>query len=136
MMIQVEESKQPTVEEEGEQMWDWELAQQIQQLIEVTDMELEQKPQHEDVDLMPRAPQVIPQSPLAPIIVLAPRKQGDVVLLDDDPIMDVYNLSFNEFQKMIVHARMKHFVDVHASPAFIKGKGDSVRQQEASNYHF
>ncbi len=38
--IQVEESKQLTTEEEGEQKHDRELTEQIEKLIEVTDMEL------------------------------------------------------------------------------------------------
>lgn len=86
----------------------------------MTNMELEQEPQHEDVDLMPRAPQVIPQSSPPPIIEPTPSEQGDVVPLDDDLIMDVYNLSFDEFQKRIVQAGSKHFPNDHASPAFIK----------------
>jgi len=40
-----------------------ELAQQIEDLIEVVNMDLEPKLQDEDVDLMPSAPQVTVQSP-------------------------------------------------------------------------
>lgn len=36
--IQVEESKQPTDEKEGDKMQDRELAQQIEQIVEATDM--------------------------------------------------------------------------------------------------
>ena len=65
--IQVEESEQLAAEEEGEKMQDRDLAQQIQQLIEVMDMELGQEPQDQDIDIMPKAPEVNPQSPPPPI---------------------------------------------------------------------
>lgn len=51
-------TEQPATEEEGEQLQDQELAQQIEQLIKVTDMELGDEPWNEDTDLMPRAPKV------------------------------------------------------------------------------
>lgn len=86
----------------------------------MTDMELEQEPQHEYVDLMSRAPQVIPQSPPPPAAEPTPSEQGDVVILDDDPIMDVYNISFEEFQKRIIQAWRKLFLDDHTPHAFIK----------------
>jgi len=38
-------------------------------MVEVMDMELRQDPQHQDTE------------------------QGEIILLDDDPVMDVYNLS-------------------------------------------
>lgn len=43
--LQVEESEQPKTKEEAEQMHDWHLAQQIEHVIEVTNMELGQEPQ-------------------------------------------------------------------------------------------
>jgi len=50
---------------------------------------------------MSRAPEVIPQSP--PPLAAEPtsREQGGVLPLDDDLVMDVYNLSFDEFQRRI-----------------------------------
>jgi len=60
-------------------------------------MDLEHELQREDVDLIPRAPQVIPQCPPPLAAELTLSEKGDVVLLDDDPVMDVYNLSFDEF---------------------------------------
>lgn len=101
-------------------MQDRELAQQIEDLIEVADMELQLEPQNEDVDLRPSAPQVTVQSPSPPAAELTLSKEGDVVLLDDDPTMDLYNLSYDEFQKRIVQARRKHFPDDHASLAFTR----------------
>lgn len=67
MSIQVDESEQPSAKKEGERMQDQELSQQIEQLIEVTDMELEQEPKNEDIYLMLREPEVISQSPPPPI---------------------------------------------------------------------
>ena len=87
--IHIENPKQLELEDEGEQMQDWELAQQIGKFLEVIDLELEHDTQHEYVDLMLRAPQVIPQSPPPPAVETSPREQGYVVLLDDDPIMNV-----------------------------------------------
>jgi len=69
---------------------------------------------------MQRAPEVISQSPPPPVSEPALSEQGEVFLLDDDPFMDVYNLSFDELQKSITQARGKHFLDDHASPTFIK----------------
>ena len=63
---------------------------------------MEQDPQNEDVDLMPSTLQVTIQSPPPPPIDPSLSKEGDVVPFDDDPMMDVYNLSFDEFQKRIV----------------------------------
>lgn len=42
------------------------------------------------------------------------------MVMYDDPVMDVYNLSFKRFQKRIIQAQRKYFPDDHASPAFIK----------------
>lgn len=47
-------------------------------------------------------------------------KKWDVFLLDDDPVMDVYNLSFDELQRKIVQMWSNHFPANHMSPAFIK----------------
>lgn len=53
--------------------------------------------QNEDVDLMPSAPQVTVQSPPPPAVELSPSEEGDIIPLDDDPVMYVYNLSYVEF---------------------------------------
>jgi len=59
--IQVEEKEknQLAAEEEGEKMQNRVLSQKIEQLIEVTYMEMEQDSQNEDVVLIPSAPQAI-----------------------------------------------------------------------------
>ena len=77
-------------------MQDWELAQQIGDFIEVANMELGLKLQDEDVDLMPSAPQVTIQTPLAPAIELAPSKEWEIFTLDYDMVMDVYKFSLDE----------------------------------------
>ena len=51
--IQVEESEQLANEEEGEQVQVWEIAQQIEQMVEAIYMELEQEPQDQDVGFNP-----------------------------------------------------------------------------------
>jgi len=66
-------------------------------------MDLEQESHNEYTDLMQRVPQVISQSPLPPVSEPTLSEQGDVFLLNDDTIMDVYNLSVDELQKNIVH---------------------------------
>lgn len=55
-------------------------------------------------DLLPKAPLVISQS--RPYLAAYPtlNEQGDVFLLDDDLVMDVYNISFDDFQRRIVQA--------------------------------
>lgn len=90
--IQVEQSEQPVVEEGGEHMRDQELAQQIEQLIEVIEMELEQEPKNKDNDLMLRASEVISQSPPPPLLEPIPIEQGEFVILNDNPVMNVYNI--------------------------------------------
>ena len=77
-------------------MRDWELAQQIEHLIEVTNMEMDQEPQNEDVDLMPSTPHVTIQSPPPLAAEPTPSEEGDVVPLDGDLVMDVYNMSYHE----------------------------------------
>lgn len=67
----------------------------------MSDMELEHEPQHEDDDLMLGAPQFILQSPPPLVAEIALSKKGDVFLLDDDLVMDMYYLSFNKFQKRL-----------------------------------
>jgi len=67
-------------------------------------MEFGQEPHDQDTDLMPRASKVGPQSPPPPVSELVLSDQGEVILLDDDPVMDVYNLSFDELQQKIVQA--------------------------------
>ena len=47
-------------------------------------------------------------------------EKGEVVLLDDDPVVDVYNLSFDELQKKIIQAQRKNFSDDHTSIAFVR----------------
>ena len=83
-------------------------------------MELEQEPQNEDTDLMPRALEVMSQSRPLPVSKPVPSEQGDIVILDDDLVMDVYNLSFDKLQKRIVQVWRKHFLDDHTLPTFIK----------------
>lgn len=100
--IQVEKSKEPEDEEEGEQVQVQELAQQIEHMVEETGMDLEQEPQDQDTNLMLRASEVVPQSLLPPKSKPVQKEKGEVVLLDDDLKMDVYNLSFDEPQKRIV----------------------------------
>lgn len=101
-------------------MQDRELAQQIEDLIEVADMELELEPRNEDVDLMLSAPQVIIQSPPPLAAEPASSEEGAIIPLDDDMVMDLYNLSYNEFQNKIVQARRKNFFYNHTSLTFIK----------------
>jgi len=89
-------------------------------MVEAMNMELEQEPQDHDTDLMSRTSEVAPLSPPPTESEPAPSEQGWVVLLDDDLVMDVYNLSFDESQQMIVQARIKHLLDDHASPKHIE----------------
>ncbi len=101
-------------------MQDWEIYQQIEHLIKVTYMEMEHEQQNEDVYLMQRTPQVTTQSPPPQAVEPTPSGEGDVVPLDVDPVMDVYNMSFNEFQKRIIKEWRNNFLDDHESPAFIR----------------
>jgi len=83
-------------------------------------MEMENEPQNKDVDLMSNTPKVTIQSPPPPATEPTSIEEGDVVPLDDDLVMDVYNMSFAEFQKMIIQARKKNFLDDHSSLEFVR----------------
>lgn len=69
---------------------------------------------------MSNAPQVIIQSPPPPVTELAPSEEGDIVPLDNDLVMEVYNMSYNELQKRIIQARKEHFLNGHTSLPFIR----------------
>ena len=51
---------------------------------------------------------------------MAPSEEGDIFPLDDDSVMDVYNMSNDELHNKIVQARRNNFPDDHASPTFIR----------------
>lgn len=89
-------------------------------MVEATDMEFGQGPQDQDIDLMPKASEVTPQSPPPPISEPVPSEQGEVFLLNDDLMMDVFNMLFDELSQRIVQAQRKHFSNDHVSPAFMK----------------
>ena len=97
-------------------MQDWEIAQQIEDLIEVVDMELEPEPQDEDVDMIPSTPQITIQSPSPLATKPSLSVEGDIVSLDDDSVMDVYNLSYDG----ILQTRRNHLLDDHPSTTFIR----------------
>lgn len=52
-------------------------------------MEEESEPQNQDVKLMQNTQQVIIQCPPPPASELAPSEEGEVLPLDNDPIMDM-----------------------------------------------
>ena len=58
-------------------------------MVEVMHMELGHEPHDQDTDLISRAPDVTPQSPPPPVSDSVLIEQGEVFLLDDDPMMDV-----------------------------------------------
>lgn len=58
-------------------------------------MEEEPEPQNQDVDLIPSTQYVTIQYPFPLEVELAPCKEEEVVLLDDDLVMDTYNLSYD-----------------------------------------
>lgn len=105
---------------EGEQMQDRKLAQQVEDLIIVEDMELKLELQNEDVDLILSAPQVTVQYPSPSKVELTPSKEGNGVPLDDDLAMELCNLSYDEFHKRIVQEWRNHFPGDHASPTFTR----------------
>lgn len=77
------------------------LTNKIKKLIEVTDMQLGHETQNEDAKLTPRAPYVTSESPPPILLEPVPSKQGEVILLDDHPIINLYNLSFYELKRRL-----------------------------------
>lgn len=51
-----------------------------------------------------------------------PREEEEIVPLDEGPIMDTYNMNYNEIQNKTVQARKKHFPDNFTSLTFIRGR--------------
>ena len=70
-------------------MQDQELAQHIEKLIEVTDMDLGEEPQNEYIDLLQQEPKVTSQFPPPQVSKPIQSEQGEATPLDDDTIMDV-----------------------------------------------
>lgn len=101
-------------------MQDQDLAQQIEELIEINDMEAELEPQNQDINLLPNTQLVTIQS-LPPLVVeSAISEEVENFPLDDDSIMDIYNFLYDELQKNIVHVCKIHCLDDLASPTFIR----------------
>lgn len=101
-------------------MQDQDLVHQVEELIQIVYMEEEPKPQNQYVDMIRSTQQVIIQSPPPLATELDPSEEGEVFPLDDGPVMDMYNLSYNEFQKNIVQVCRNHFPDELASPTIIR----------------
>jgi len=53
----------------------------------------------------------------------APWEEEEVFPLDDDPVMDMHNLSYDELQKKIIQAHKKNFLDGLGSPGFMRERG-------------
>lgn len=88
-------------------------------------MELEQDPQNEETDLISRAHKATSQSPPPVVLEPVPREQGYVFLLDDDLVMDAYNLLFD---------KLKDCTSAKEAPSgwsqincIHEGKGDNAR---------
>lgn len=59
-------------------------------------MDMEQSLKDQDINLMPRASKVTPQSSPPPESQPVPSKQGEVFLLNGDPKTDVYDMAFDK----------------------------------------
>lgn len=86
--------------------------------------------------MMSSTPQVIPRSPPPPIVEPASSEEAGVVPLDEDLVMDVYTMSFDEFERRIIQAHRKHFPDDHASPSFVRERVIVSNIGKASKFHF
>lgn len=85
----------------------------------IQNMEVEPQPLNQDVDLMLNTHQVTIQSPPPLIAEEAPSGEDELVPLEG-LVMDTYNLTYDELQKIIVQARKKHFLDDLTSSTFIR----------------
>lgn len=77
-------------------------------MIKIQDMEEEPELKNLVVNLMPRTQLVTIQSPHPPT-EQAPREEEEIIPLDDDPVMDMYELNYDEIQKKIVEATLFFF---------------------------
>lgn len=101
-------------------MHDMKFAQHVEEWIGIIDMEEELESHNQDVDLILRTQQVIVESSPPPTIESTPSEKGEVIPLDDDPIIAMYNSSYYGLQKNIVQSCKKHFLDDLTSPGFIR----------------
>ncbi len=69
------------------------------------------------IDLMPKATEVTPHASPTPSAEQVPSEQGDIVLLEYDLGIDVYNITFDESQYNFIQACKAHISDEHASLA-------------------
>lgn len=67
-------------------------------------MELGLELQDENLDLIPSSQQAIVQTPPPPVSEPSLSEEGEIVPLNDDLVMDVYNTSFNELKNNIAQA--------------------------------
>lgn len=81
------------------------------------DTEMVQLEQDQDANLMPKATEVTPKASLDLAVEQVPSEQGDIVLLEDDPRADVYNIAFDESQHRVVQRSRVHTPYENASPA-------------------
>lgn len=103
-------------------MQDMKVSQQVEYLIMIRDMEEKPKPQNQDVDLMPNTQQIIVQATPSLVAESTLGDEGKVIPFDDDQVIGMYNLSYNEIQKKIVQARQNHFVYDLKSFSFMREK--------------
>lgn len=85
-------------------MQDMKFSQHVEEWIEIIDMEEELELHNQDVDLILRTQQVTLESPPPRTTESTPSVKGEVIPLDDDPIIDMYNISYYELEKNIVQA--------------------------------
>lgn len=69
---------------------------------------------------MPITHQVTIQFPHPLVVEKAPSKEEEFVPFDDGPVMETYNMTYDELHKNIVKSKKKRFPDDLASPTLIK----------------
>lgn len=107
---QVKEQEQNQLpREERKQLQDKQLAQEIEELIVIQYMQVEPKLLKQDVDLMSNTQHVAIQSPPPLTTNQAPSKDEEIIPLDEGPVMDTYNMTYNELKKKILQERKKYF---------------------------
>lgn len=99
---------------QGEESEEYDLAQEIEQMIEQMGIDMVQPELDQDIDLMPRNQEV--SSPaLRNTEEHVPRDQGDTKILDENLEVEMHNISFDESHHKVVQSCTVPNPDVHIS---------------------
>jgi len=82
-------------------------------MLEKMDMDMVHPKLDQDTNLMPHNQEVTPLASLDTEAEIVPSDQGDTNILEDNPKVEMHNISFDESQHKVVQSRGVSTLDVH-----------------------